>query len=190
MVFTQGHGFVVGASFGLRRFSLRCRVLVCRAAGTASLATWFLFGKLFGVAVLVVFGEKRCRKNLPLADPGRMAHDTDNPYDSTCGSPAAHETPLHLSRRLACCAVGWLLGIFLLPILIAVDAFLGNQLPGGLLYVALLGSVVITLVASCLAPLPVPARALAFVAALILVIIVFVALGVFLLSTSGFEGVH
>ena len=33
---------------------------------TASLATWFLFGKLFGIATLVGFGEKRCRKNLPL----------------------------------------------------------------------------------------------------------------------------
>ena len=41
---------------------------VCRAADTASLATWFLFGKLFGVAALFDFGEKRCRKNLPLSD--------------------------------------------------------------------------------------------------------------------------
>ena len=38
------------------------------AADTASLATWFLFGKLFGVAMLVCFGEKRCRKTLPLRD--------------------------------------------------------------------------------------------------------------------------
>ena len=67
MVFTQGRGFVFGASFGLPRCSLRCRDLVCHAADTASLATWFLFGKLFGVAMLVCFGEKRCRKNLPLA---------------------------------------------------------------------------------------------------------------------------
>ena len=47
---------------------LRRRVLVCSAADTASLATWILFGKLFGVATLVGFGEKRCRKNLPLCD--------------------------------------------------------------------------------------------------------------------------
>ena len=66
MFFTQGHGFVIGASFGLRIHSLRCRDLVCHAADTAFLATWFLFGKLFGVATLVGFGEKRCRKNLPL----------------------------------------------------------------------------------------------------------------------------
>ena len=46
--------------------SLRCRVLVCRAVDTASLATWILFGKLLDVATLVGFGEKRCRKNLPL----------------------------------------------------------------------------------------------------------------------------
>ena len=68
MVFTQGRGFVIGASFGLQIRSLRCRVLVCSAADTASLATWFLFGKLFCVATLVDFGEKRCRKNLPLYD--------------------------------------------------------------------------------------------------------------------------
>ena len=29
MVFTQGRGFVFGASFGLLNRSLRCRVLVC-----------------------------------------------------------------------------------------------------------------------------------------------------------------
>ena len=67
MVFTQGRGFVFGASFGLQNRSLRCRVLVCHAADTASLATWVLFGKLLGVATLVGFGEKRCRKILPLA---------------------------------------------------------------------------------------------------------------------------
>jgi len=67
MVFTQSRGFVFGESFGLKRRSLRCRVLVCNAADTASLATRFLFGKLFCVATLFDFGEKRCRKNLPLS---------------------------------------------------------------------------------------------------------------------------
>ena len=68
MVFTQSRGFVVGTSFGLQNRSLRCRVLVCPAADTASLATRILFVKLLHVAMLVGFGEKRCRKNLPLAD--------------------------------------------------------------------------------------------------------------------------
>ena len=66
MFFTQGRGFVFGASFGLQVHSLRCRVLVCHAADTASLATWILFGKQIGVATFIGFGEKRCRKNLPL----------------------------------------------------------------------------------------------------------------------------
>ena len=66
MVFTQGRGFVFEASFGLQTGSLRCRVLICNAADTASLATRFLFGKLFCVAITFGFGEKRCRKNLPL----------------------------------------------------------------------------------------------------------------------------
>ena len=69
MVFTQGRGFVFGASFDLQIYSLRCRVLVCPAADTASLATRILFVKLLHVAMLVGFGEKRCRKNLPLGDP-------------------------------------------------------------------------------------------------------------------------
>ena len=71
MVFTQGHGFVAGVSFGLQTRSLRCRVLVCNAVDTASLATWFLFGKLISVATLFDFGEKRCRKNLPLCVASR-----------------------------------------------------------------------------------------------------------------------
>ena len=37
------------------------------------MATRFLFGKLFSVATLVGFGEKRCRKNLPLCALSRMA---------------------------------------------------------------------------------------------------------------------
>ena len=72
MVFTQGRGFVLGGSFGLRIRSLRCRDLVCHTADTASLATWPSFGKLFGVATLVGFGEKRCRKNLPLDGPHQL----------------------------------------------------------------------------------------------------------------------
>ena len=72
MVFTQGRGFVLGASFGLPHRSLRCRIWVCHAADIASLATWFLFGKLLGVAMLVDFGEKRCRKKLPLADASHL----------------------------------------------------------------------------------------------------------------------
>ena len=57
MVFTQGRGFVVGASLGLLCRSLRCRVLVGSAVDTASLATWVLFGKLNDVATFVGFGE-------------------------------------------------------------------------------------------------------------------------------------
>ena len=72
MVFTQSRGFVLGASFGLQIRSLRCRVQVCSAADTAFLATSLLFGKLIGVAMTFGFGEKRCRKNLPLADASRM----------------------------------------------------------------------------------------------------------------------
>ena len=71
MVFTQGHGFVLGASFGLQIRSLCCRVVVGNAADTsdtASLATRILFVKLLHVAMLVGFGEKRCRKNLPLCE--------------------------------------------------------------------------------------------------------------------------
>ena len=74
MVFTQGRGFVFGASFGLQIRSLRFRVQVCSAADTAdtaSLATSLLFGKLIGVAMTFGFGEKRCRKNLPLGGTAR-----------------------------------------------------------------------------------------------------------------------
>ena len=38
------------------------------ATDTASLAMWFLFGKLVDVVTLVDFGEKQCRKNIPLGD--------------------------------------------------------------------------------------------------------------------------
>ena len=79
MVFTQGRGFVFGASFGLRIYPLRCRVLVCHAADTASLAAWILFGKLIGVATLVGFGEKRCRENLPLGVNLHSKHDHRKP---------------------------------------------------------------------------------------------------------------
>ena len=78
MVFTQSRGFVLGASFGLQCRSLRCRVLVRNAADTASLAARFLFGKLNGVAAFFDFGEKRCRKNLPLGDPSFPMREADS----------------------------------------------------------------------------------------------------------------
>ena len=78
MFFTQGRGFVLGALFGLQIRSLRCRVLVCDAADTASLATRFLFGKLFRVAMTCGFGEKRCRKKLPLGDPSFPMREADS----------------------------------------------------------------------------------------------------------------
>ena len=55
---------------------------------TASLATRFLFGTLLGVAALLDFGEKRCRKNLPLADTTKMAttfkFEPDDAYYFEC----------------------------------------------------------------------------------------------------------
>ena len=80
MVFTQGCGFVLGVSLGLPCRSLRPRVLVCHAADTASLATWQSFGKLFCVVTLLGFGEKRCRKNLPLYAP-RFSMNGELPTD-------------------------------------------------------------------------------------------------------------
>ena len=68
MVFTQGRDFVLGGSFGLPSCPLRLLRLASHTADTASLATWILFGKLIGVVTLFDFGEKPCRKNLPLAD--------------------------------------------------------------------------------------------------------------------------
>ena len=80
MVFTQGRGFVFGRSFGLQIRPLRCRVLVCNAADTASLAAGLHFGKLISVAAFVGFGEKRCRKNLPFHD---ASHTARNSFDHT-----------------------------------------------------------------------------------------------------------
>ena len=58
-----------------------------QTADTASLATWFLFGKLFRVATTFGFGEKRCRKNLPLSARDHLA----NPYKSPQTSDAQQE---------------------------------------------------------------------------------------------------
>ena len=65
MFFTLGRGFVVEASIGLLRLLASVAFLglprprtAAHPADTASLATWILFVKLFGVATLVAFGEK------------------------------------------------------------------------------------------------------------------------------------
>ena len=58
MVFTQGHGFVVGATFGLpRSFAPLSRVGLQRR-GHRLFGNAFFLGKLSGVATLVAFGEK------------------------------------------------------------------------------------------------------------------------------------
>ena len=68
MVFTQGHGFVLGASFGLRRSFAPLSRLGLPRRGHRLFGNVFFFGKLFCVATLFDFGQKRCRINLPLCD--------------------------------------------------------------------------------------------------------------------------
>ena len=53
----QRHGFVIGSSFGLRRFNAVVSCWVCNATDTASLATRFLFDRLFCIATLFAFGK-------------------------------------------------------------------------------------------------------------------------------------
>ena len=68
MVFTQGHGFVGGVSFGLPcAFAPLSRVGLPRR-GHRFFGNVICFGKLVRVATLFDFGEKRCRKNLPLSE--------------------------------------------------------------------------------------------------------------------------
>ena len=69
MVFTQGRGFVLGASFGLQNSFAPLPRYGLPRRGHRLFGTWFLFGKLICVAITFGFGEKRCRKNLPLGDP-------------------------------------------------------------------------------------------------------------------------
>jgi len=66
MVFRKAAASLLEHRFGLLYHSLCCCVWFATAADTTSLATGFLFGKLFCVATLVGLGEKRCRKKLPL----------------------------------------------------------------------------------------------------------------------------
>ena len=63
-----------------------CRVLVCDSVDTASLATWFVFGKLIGVATLVDFGEKWCRENFRWATNANTFRDRKrgNPNPMEC----------------------------------------------------------------------------------------------------------
>ena len=56
---------------------------------TASLATWFIFGKLINVATLFDFGEKRCRKNLPLCD--LRVYNTDMNTPDLSGLPVTEK---------------------------------------------------------------------------------------------------
>lgn len=42
-------------------------VSIAEWLGPPSLVTWFLFSKILCVATLLDFGEKRCRRNLPLS---------------------------------------------------------------------------------------------------------------------------
>ena len=109
MFFTQGRGFVFGASVGLPYHPLWSCALVCRAADTASLATWFIFGKLINIATHVAFGEKRCRKNLPLDDLN-FSHGPTPKYPTvachigsnrSCGLPLLPSTKLGNSNTAA-----------------------------------------------------------------------------------------
>ena len=84
--------------------SLRCRVLVCNAADTASLATSILFGKLFCAATFVGFEKKRCRKNLPLSDyslNSQTWHPVVERYLQACFEDHKRQREAKLSNTLA-----------------------------------------------------------------------------------------
>ena len=68
MAFTQGRGFVFGVSFGLRDFFGPLSRVGLPRRGHRLFGNVVFFCKLIGVATLFDFGEKRCRKNLPLGD--------------------------------------------------------------------------------------------------------------------------
>ena len=87
MVFTQGHGFVLGASIGLpRSFAPLSRFGLPRR-GHRLFGNACSLGKLMAVATFIGFGEKRCRKNLPLCDLPAAISMTDNP--SATADPAS-----------------------------------------------------------------------------------------------------
>ena len=66
MVFTQGRGFGFGDLLGLPRLTASMMCFGLQRRGHRLFGNVIFFGKLFGVATFVDFGEKRCRKNLPL----------------------------------------------------------------------------------------------------------------------------
>ena len=75
------------------------------------MATWFLFGKLFVVVTLVGFGEKRCRKNLPLGDLSFPMIDAKSAIAIADEHIAAQPVPLEGYRMVRYdpqdCEAGW-----------------------------------------------------------------------------------
>ena len=73
------------------------------------MATLVLFGKLIGCATLFGFGEKRCRKNLPLAAPNPMKvsglsnqwKTRDGLFDSFVAHLSAHSSAILHERTAA-----------------------------------------------------------------------------------------
>ena len=115
MVFTQSRGFVVGASYCLQCRSLRCRVLACNVADTASLATCILFGKLLLLRSLLAPERSGVVKtfryvsldlrfvNIPSNDADNLQESFDSPKEyhvaaNVRGSNAIAEFRTHVAH--------------------------------------------------------------------------------------------
>ena len=76
------------------------------------MATWSVFVKLFGIAITFGFGEKRCRKNLPLADAPHRTFSCQSTHYQVCHAAMSEKlkvesekedsryVPVHIARPL------------------------------------------------------------------------------------------
>ena len=125
----------------------------------------------------------------PLAELG-LRNATLNPYSAPSDGTPVASSRFRRRLRVAGCVIGWLTGTLLLTILFAIDQCFDLELPGGFLYVTIIASVGIAALSSSLAPVHIGWRVVVFFLGIGAMLVQFIALAVWALATSGFEGIH
>jgi hypothetical protein len=117
-----------------------------------------------------------------------LAEKTSNPT-----TPPVVEVFVDLqsqAQRLQACVAGWIVGTISCSVLFGIDILFSLEMPGRLMGVTILISLLLTFAFSFAAPIHIGKRVLAFFASVALMIVQFVILGIISFAIYGMEGMQ
>ena len=118
--------------------------------------------------------------------PSKNPYICDTPLD--CGNQQTIASNIH--GRSVIALVVWGIGTFLLSLVTGFDVLTGARIPGAAMYLSFLLGPLVAIVGTMATSYSFRGKMLLIVAAICLLPIQFVIIGILLLATTGFAGIH